>query len=98
MAFEVFISYSHQDQAFRQELEKHLSNLKRQHVITSWYDGNISPGTEWEPQVRERLNTAQIILLLVSADFMASNFCYSIEITHPIPSPNTNHPPPIPTT
>jgi hypothetical protein len=90
MAFEIFISYSHQDQAFRQELEKHLSNLKRQHVITSWYDGNISPGTEWGPQIREHLNTAQIILLLVSADFMASDFCYSIEMTRAIARHDAN--------
>src|SRR6266550_5184874 len=47
MAFEVFISYSHQDQALCTELDKHLSNLKRQNIITSWYDGDITPGTEW---------------------------------------------------
>ncbi len=41
MAFEVFISYSHRDQALRTELDKHLSTLKRQNIITSWYDGNI---------------------------------------------------------
>jgi hypothetical protein len=80
MAFEVFISYSHQDQALRKELEKHLSNLKRQKVITSWYDGNIIPGAEWEPEIIKRLKRAQIILLLVSADFMASDFCYTIEM------------------
>jgi len=39
VALNVFISYAHEDQAFRQELDKHLSNLKRQNVITSWYDG-----------------------------------------------------------
>ena len=80
MAFEVFISYSHRDQKLRKELDKHLSNLKRQNVITSWYDGNIIPGAEWEPEIMKRLKRAQIILLLVSADFMASDFCYSIEM------------------
>ena len=78
MAYEVFISYSHQDKALRTELDKHLSNLKRQNIITSWYDGDISPGTEWEPQIMEHLRRAQIILLLVSADFMASDFFYII--------------------
>jgi hypothetical protein len=48
MAFEVFISYSHQDQVLRTELDKHLSNLKRQNIITSWYDGDIIPGTEFD--------------------------------------------------
>ena len=42
MPFSVFISYSHQDRALREELETHLSNLRRQNVITSWYDGDIS--------------------------------------------------------
>jgi tetratricopeptide (TPR) repeat protein len=84
MAFEVFISYSHRDQELRTELDKHLSNLKRQKVITSWYDGNIIPGTEWEPEIMKRLKRAQIILLLVSADFMASDFCYSIEMKEAI--------------
>jgi TIR domain len=84
MPFEVFISYAHEDRAFREELEKHLANLRRQNVIASWYDGNISPGTEWKPQIIDHLNRAQIILLLVSADFMNSDFCYSIEMTQAI--------------
>ena len=90
MPFSVFISYSHHDRELRQELEKHLSNLKRQNVITSGYDGAISPGTEWEPQIIEHLNTDQIILLLISADFMDSDFCYSIEMTQAIARHNAN--------
>jgi tetratricopeptide (TPR) repeat protein len=84
MAFEVFISYSHRDQKLRKELDKHLSNLKRQNVITSWYDGDIIPGAKWEPEIMKRLKRAQIILLLVSADFIASDFCYSIEMKEAI--------------
>ncbi len=90
MPFSVFISYSHHDRELRQELEKYLSNLKRQNVITSWYDGAISPGTEWEPQIIEHLNTDQIILLLISADFMDSDFCYSIEMTQAIARHDAN--------
>ena len=90
MPFSVFISYSHRDRELRQELEKHLSNLKRQNVITSWYDGDISPGTEWQPQIIEHLNTDQIILLLISADFMASDFCYSIEMMQAIARHDAN--------
>src|SRR6266700_115949 len=84
MPFTVFISYSHRDRAFCQKLETHLSNLRRQNVIASWYDGNISPGTDWKSQIIEHLNTDQIILLLISADFMASDFCYSLEMTRAI--------------
>jgi hypothetical protein len=84
MPYSVFISYSHRDRELRQELETHLSNLKRQNLIASWYDGDISPGTEWRPQILKHLNTDQIILLLISADFMASDFCYSVEMTQAI--------------
>ena len=80
MAFEVFISYAQEDLSFLKELEKHLANLKRQNLITSWYDGDINPGTEWESEIMDRLNNAQMILLLVSADFINSDFCYSIEL------------------
>lgn len=90
MPLSVFISYSHQDRAFRMELETHLSNLRRQNVITSWYDGDISPGSEWESQISEHLNTNQIILLLISADFMASDFCYSIEMIQAITRHDAN--------
>jgi hypothetical protein len=90
MAYDVFISYSHRDKALRNELDKHLSNLKRQNIIASWYDGNISPGTEWKPQIMEHLKRAQIILLLVSADFMASDFCYSIEMNEAIARHDAN--------
>jgi len=84
MTIEVFISYSHKDQAFREELEIHLSNLKRQNIISSWYDGNIAPGSELEPQIIDHLMSAQIILLLISADFIHSDFCYSIEMKQAI--------------
>src|SRR6266852_1787441 len=90
MAYEVFISYSHQDQALRQKLDNHLANLKRQNIITSWYDGDITSGTEWQPLIMEHLNNAQIILLLISDDFMASDFCYSIEMTQAIARHDAN--------
>src|SRR6266581_9706779 len=84
MAIEIFISYAHEDHAFLEELEKHLANLKRQDIISSWYDGDITPGAEWEPQIMERLTSAQLILRLISVDFIHSDFCYSIEMTQAI--------------
>ncbi len=90
MAYEVFISYSHQDQALRQKLDNHLSNLKRQKNITSWYDGEITAGTNWRSQIMQHLNSAQIILLLISDDFMASDFCYSIEMNRAIARHDAN--------
>ncbi len=84
MAIEVFISYSHKDQVLREDLEIHLSNLKRQGIISSWYNGDITPGAEWERQIMQRLTSAQLILLLISADFIHSDFCYSIEMKQAI--------------
>lgn len=84
MALEVFMSYSHKDRILRDELATHLSNLRRQGLISDWYDGDIAPGTEWKEQVLTHLNKAQFILLLISADFMASEFCYSIEMQQAI--------------
>jgi hypothetical protein len=76
----VFFSYAREDKLLRDELVKHLSNLKRQRMITGWLDRNISAGKEWAQQIDDNLNTSQIILLLVSSDFLASDYCYSIEM------------------
>lgn len=78
--YEVFISYAHEDRPLLDKLTKHLSNLRRQNLITTWNDKDISPGTEWKKQIMDRLNSAQIILLLISSDFMDSDFCYSVEM------------------
>lgn len=90
MPFEAFISYAHKDRTLRDELATHLSNLRNQGIVSDWFDGDISPGTEWEPQIMTRLNTAQIILLLISADFMASDFCYGIEMIQAIARHDAN--------
>ncbi len=80
MPYEVVISYAQEDRLFYEKLQAHLSNLRRQKVISDWNNDDISPGTEWEQQIKSRLNTAQIILLLISADFMNSELCYSTEM------------------
>src|SRR6266702_4118632 len=84
MPFDVFISYVHKDRKLRDELAVHLSNLRNQHVISDWYDGDLIPGTEWEPDILAHLRTARIILLLISAHFMASPFCRDIEMQEAI--------------
>src|SRR5437667_9798619 len=80
MALDLFISYSHADRELRDELAKHLSGLRNLGIINDWFDGDIIEGTEWEQELLHHLNTAQIILLLVSADFIASKFSYQIEM------------------
>lgn len=79
-AVEVFFSYSHKDEDLRDELSKHLAMLKRQHFITAWHDRRIGAGKEWENEIDERLNSADIILLLISSDFLASDYCYDVEV------------------
>ena len=76
----LFYSYSHKDEALRDELENHLKLLQRQHVIDTWHDRKIMSGTEWGKAIDENLEAADIILLLISADFLASDYCWDIEI------------------
>lgn len=80
MEIEVFFSYSHQDEEFRQELIKHLSILRRQKVIKLWHDRKITAGSEWAGDIDQHLESAQLILLLISADFLASDYCYDLEL------------------
>lgn len=76
----VFLSYSHEDDEFRSRLIKHLSNLEYQGVISAWHDRQIPAGKERQGEIDHHLESAQLILLLVSADFLHSPCCYSIEM------------------
>jgi hypothetical protein len=77
----VFFSYSHDDEIYRDQLEKHLSLLKRQNLIEAWHDRRILAGSMVDDSISDELETANIILLLVSASFIASDYCYSKEMT-----------------
>ena len=76
----IFFSYSHRDEALRDELEIHLSALKRQGIIDTWHDRRIVAGSEIDHTVSKHLEQAGIILLLVSPYFIASDYCYGIEL------------------
>jgi hypothetical protein len=77
---EVFCSYAHEDEVWLRGVEKHLSLLKRQGRIALWHDRLITPGTDWAKTIDTHLETASIILLFISADFLASDYCYGIEM------------------
>src|SRR5947209_17543230 len=77
---EIFLCYAREDDALRQGLEKHLRVLRRQGIINLWHDRDISAGTEWEREIDNHLNTARLILLLISPDFLDSDYCYSKEM------------------
>jgi hypothetical protein len=81
---EVFISYAHEDKLLRDRLAIQLANLRRQGVIRDWFNGDVVPGSEWRKETEQRLESAQLILLLISADYMASDFSYSIEMKRAI--------------
>lgn len=76
----VFISYAHADQELHRKLEEHLSSLKHTGEITIWQDQEIPLGTNWEDQILTHLNEADLILLLISASFIASNYCWNREV------------------
>ena len=77
----LFYSYSHKDERLRDELETHLKLMQRQGLLETWHDRRINPCDEFDREISENLERADIILLLVSADFIASGYCYEKEMT-----------------
>jgi hypothetical protein len=80
MPVKIFFCYAHEDELLLNKLKTHLRPLQQQGFIDVWHDGDISAGTEWEQEISQYLNSAQIILLLVSSDFMASDYIYNVEL------------------
>lgn len=77
----VFYSYSHIDEKYRNQLEKHLKILERSGIINQWHDRKIDPGYYWESAIDNNLEQANIILFLVSSNFIASDYCWDKEVT-----------------
>ncbi len=80
MPVQVFISYSHTDTELRAELEEHLAPLQTEGHVTTWTDRRISPGETWETAIDDALETAEIVLLLVSSSFLASDYRQGVEL------------------
>jgi tetratricopeptide (TPR) repeat protein len=76
----IFYSYARRDKKLRDELATHLSSLQRQGLIAGWYDGEIRAGSERDAELKKYLNLSDIILLLISPDFVASDYCYCLEM------------------
>jgi hypothetical protein len=76
----LFFSYSHKDESLRDELETHLALVKREGTISTWHDRRIGAGEEIEDSISKELEEAQIILLLVTPDFLASDYCFEKEM------------------
>jgi len=75
----VFFSYANEDEAYRDQLERHFGFLKRAKKLKTWHDRKISAGQDWEKELSEHLNQAHIILLLISSDFSNSHYCLELE-------------------
>lgn len=83
----VFISYAHRDEEFKRTLDEHLAGLKRKGDISTWNDRCIKPASDWENSIDENLESADIVVLLVSSSFLSSDYCFSIELERAL----TNH-------
>ena len=84
MAVTTLLCYAHEDKPIVDHLRKHLSPLERNGLISLWDYGNITPGAEREQEIKKHLDEAQIILLLISSSFLASNYCYTVEMQRAI--------------
>lgn len=76
----IFFSYAHRDEVHRASLETHLKLLQRQGMVEGWHDRMIRAGEAWADEIDARLEEADVILLLVSADFLASDYCWDREM------------------
>lgn len=76
----IFCSYAHRDEPLREALDPHLALLRRHGVATFWSDHQIYAGTDWAAQIDHNLRTANVVLLLLSANFFNSNYCFDIEL------------------
>ena len=77
----LFYSYAHEDEALRDELRGHLKILERRGLLSSWYDREIKPGQDWHAKIDEQLQMADLVLLLVSKDFIDSDYIFGNELT-----------------
>ena len=77
---DLFYSYAHEDEKLRDELDGHLALLRRKGVIRPWHDRGIVPGQKWDEAIDRELSTADLILLLVSMDFLNSDYIWGKEL------------------
>ena len=90
-ALDVFISYSHEDEVLRQELEEHLVRLRHEGLIDAWHDRRVTAGEEWRGWVDRDLMSADLILLIVSAPFLESDYCRDAELKHALELQSLGH-------
>ncbi|MCP4691876.1 MAG: toll/interleukin-1 receptor domain-containing protein, partial [Desulfobacterales bacterium] len=78
----IFISYSHKDEVWKDRLKPHLVMLEKAGRITVWDDRKITPSGEWYPEIKDAMEKAAVAVCLISADYLASDFCVKEEIPY----------------
>lgn len=76
----IFLSFAYEDRAFRDALDTHLAALQKSGYIDNWHKHEVAAGGEWQNVVDEQLNQADIILLFITPHFIASQYCYSVQM------------------
>ena len=74
-----FISYTHTDEKYLKRLQVHLTQMKREALLESWTDNEISAGENLSERIESNLNDSEIFIALLSPDYIASNYCYEKE-------------------
>ncbi len=80
MTWKIFYSYSHMDAPFRDRLSTHLAPLRQNKKIVDWYDRKIEPGTHWRSEIESKIDSANLVILLLSPDFFDSDYCLGVEV------------------
>src|SRR4051812_26740753 len=80
MAWRVFYSYSHKDGALREQLGTFLAPLRQSGKIEDWHDRKIEPGSNWHTEISTQIETANLIVFLISPDFFGSEYCLGVEV------------------
>ncbi len=79
-----FVSYSHKDERYRSKLEISLAQIRREKLVTTWHDRKILPGQQWDLEIDSALERSDMVLLLASPDFLASDYAYGREMLRAI--------------
>ena len=80
MGWQIFYSYAHEDDELRKKLVTFLGPLRQQKRITEWHDRKVEPGALWDKEIRGELSQANLILFLLSPEFLDSDYCFGVEV------------------
>jgi len=86
----LFVSYAHEDLAYLKTLNTQLKGLKRNELIEDWNDNEILPGSDWDDEIKSQLKSADIIIFLISSDFIASDYIHKVELKEAIKRHNND--------